>query len=400
MPANIWESSSTAGNPVSTFHVESDRRDLYCDPLIKYLVPEATPLLHILNEIGTESVDSLEFYCYDSIPGARWTTVDGQHADDDTTITIDGTNAEEIAKPYDLLKVPSTGEVMLVTDVPTASTYTVTREVGREVISEVAIGGTAKAIIESGATLVRIGSALAEGQDPLESRSRQPLKIYNYIQTFSDTIEITEDNEGEKKKTNESERQRLRREIMFKQRVDIATSMLLNERNEIISDKRRLMGGLLYFIQSKSYDVSTENGGYLTWSQLMNFCEELFQYGSKNKLLMTSTMVINIINQMAEARFVTAPGDTTYGLDLQQLITPFGKLKLAYSQAFEHDYAGLGLGVDLENIKMKTFGGNWLKLRQNIQAVRSHKAEDELYTQCGLELRLEPSHAILTGVEH
>jgi hypothetical protein len=395
--ANVWSGSDTNGSQVRTYDVETARRDVYCAPAIKHLTPEATPFLHILNEIGTESVKSTEWYWYDTEANAHWTKINngGGYTDSDTTMTVDDAN---IFKKHDLIKVPRTSEVMLVTEVNSSTSIDVSRGAGREVISGSPVGGTAAAALNDDDNLLRIGTALPEGGDPADSKSKQPTKVYNYIESFSDTVEGSWESDSEAKKTNTPERQRQRKERLFDHRLDIARNILFSERNEDTTNYRKLNGGLMQFISTNSYDISTQNGGYLTEDELEDFCEMLFTYGSKNKLFMTSPKIYGIINRIAREKIVTTSGEDTYGLRLRTYQSSFGDLKLAYSEIFEREYAKIGFGIDLENVKMKTYDGNWLKLRQDIQAKKTHGWMDEYFTQCGLEVRLEKTHAQMTGV--
>ena len=289
---------------------------------------------------------------------------------------------------------------MSVVTVPDGISITVKRGYGREIIGGSPVGGTEGAVIADDANLLRIGNALAENDEPAESRGSQPEKQYNYIQNFSDVCEGSEDDDNEAKKTNETERQRQRKNKMLKQRLDIARGILLGERREIVADKTRLTGGLMQFIKTNGRDVDSTNAGTLTEAEFELFCEMLFTYGSKNKLFMCSPAVGSIINNFARDRIETRTGEDTYGIRLSSYKSFHGDLKIAASQVFERDYATMGIGIDLENVKMKSYGGNFMQLRQNIQTPGKHGWKDELYTQGGLEVRLEKSHGILTGVSN
>jgi hypothetical protein len=66
------------------------------------------------------------------------------------------------------------------------------------------------------------------------------------------------------------------------------------------------------------------------------------------------------------------------------------------------DWAGYGLVVDLENIKLRYMSGkdgNRLgMLRTNIQANDADGEEDEYLSELGLQLMLESAHGVLKGV--
>ena len=109
MPKNIW--TGTAGAPVSTFNVATERRDLNVADRILELQPSETPFLVIGDKTSTGTAESLEETWYDDDLAPWWTEAGATATDVATTITVvDGS----IVKPKDLIKNTTTGEVMFV----------------------------------------------------------------------------------------------------------------------------------------------------------------------------------------------------------------------------------------------------------------------------------------------
>lgn len=81
-----------------------------------------------------------------------------------------------------MVKIPSTGEVILVT-ATAACAVTAIR----------AYGATAAASAANAATMVIIGAAFEEGSPStaLYTKSRKAARVYNYLQTIRKSVEVT-----------------------------------------------------------------------------------------------------------------------------------------------------------------------------------------------------------------
>lgn len=389
MPKNRW--IGTAGSPVSTYNIDSQRRDIDVASDIPLLVPDATPFLVVLMRAAKESVNSMEFTWFDSEPASWWTKVETAYNDAVTEIVVEGGS---IFKPKDILKNAATDEVMIIESISN-DTLTVIREAGYD---SVATTGTEAVAGDAGDNIMRMGNAMEENSLAPESRATQPSKEFNYVQTFRTPFAGSEDDDNESKKTSQSERIRLRKEKAIEHKLDMERALLFGERMEHINKQKRLTGGLFQFIKSKSYDVGSTNAGELTEAEFENYCEELFQYGSKKKMFICSPRVGSIINQFAAGKIETVSGDEAYGLRLKQYQSFHGDLYIVTSQTFERDYGNMGVGLDIGNIKLRPYAGHDSKLRENIQENDRLGWKDEYLTQGSLQVRLEKTHAILSGV--
>jgi len=391
---NIW--GATDGAPVSSYHIDRDRRDIDISSDIYKLLPDANPFLVILMQARKNPVNSLEYIWFDEEPASWKTKVASSYGDDpgDTTIEVaDGS----IFVAKDIAKNTRTGEILFITEVSN-NTLTVERQYGYEEISSSHIGGTERA---SGAVddyLLRLGNAMEENSRAPDTRAYQPIKLYNYVQTFRLPFDASNDVTHEGKATNEDERTRLRRIKAIEHRMDIERALLFGERNEHIASKRRTTGGLMQFIKTNYYDVGTSNQGILTEPEWENFCEMAFDWGSDRKLFICSRRVGSIINQFAAGRINTVSGEESYGLRLQEYQSFHGQIMIAPSKVFEKEYYGdMGVMVDIENIDYRPFAGEDSTLKMNIQEPDRDGWKDEYMTKVGSRVRLEKTHAVLKG---
>ena len=391
---NIWTGAD--GTPVTTYNIDSDRRDIDVSSDIAQLMPEATPFLTILMRARKIPVNSMEFIWYDEEEQVWWTKLSASYAAGTahTEGTIEVADASFI-RPKDLVKNASTGEIMYVKS-KTDNTLTVERGYGYD---DNASSGT-DAVASTGAddNIMRMSNAMEENSNAPETHATQPNKLFNYVQTFRTPFDSSMANQIEGKRAGTDTRTRLSKIKAVEHRIDLEKQMMFGERYEDIANKRRMTGGLMQFIKSNAYDVGTTNSGELTEAEFENFCEMGFNWGSKRKLFLTSPRIGSIINQFGASRIETTSGEETYGMRLRRLISFHGDVIIATTKLFEKDYANTGLLLDIENIDYRPAGGNDSKLRKNIQANDKLGWKDEYLTMAGLRVRLEKTHSVLTGV--
>lgn len=400
---HIW--GPTDGAPLTTYKTDTDRRDIDVSRKIATLLPDATPFLVILMRAKKVPTATTEFRWFDKEPASWWAEVASSYDDEVGTTTIQVDDATFV-EAGDIIKNAATGEVMRVTETAVGTgqtapggTLTVVRQVGYD--SDLFDDGTQRASGSVGDNIMRMGNAMEENSRSPEPRATQPTKLWNYVQTFRTPFSASADITAERLKTDPDERTRISQEKAVEHRMDIERAMLFGERMEDISEERRMTGGILQFIQSNSYDVSSTNNGVLTEAEWENFCRMGFQWKkqTKKKLFVCSSKVGSVINQFAAGRIQTTSGETSYGLQLNEYQSFHGKVYIATCEAFEKDYDGMGILMDLENIAYRPFDGKDSTLQQNLQEPDRDGWKDEYMTKAGLEVRLEKTHAVLDGVE-
>jgi len=384
MAKNIWEGSD--GSPITSFNIDTDRRDLNVANEILELEPSETPFLVIGQRASTGTAQSLEETWFDDELAPWWTEADSTYIDGETEIDLKDAS---ICKPKDLLKNAATGEVMFVESI-SGDTVTVKREYGDEDSS----GGTSEQDITADDNIFRMGNAMEEDSTAPESRATQPTKYYNYIQVFRTTFEGGIEELNEPKETNEDERTRKRRRKAVEHRLDLERALIHGERNEHISDKRRLVGGLFQFLDDQYEDI----GGELTEEKFEEALEEAFQYGTKEKILITSPRVGSEINLFARDRIETRSGEDYYGLKIGEYISFHGTLYITTSHMFEKDYRNKAVILDMRNIDILPYAGYNTTLRTNLQTNDRLGWLDEYLTMLTLRVRLEKTHKVLEGI--
>lgn len=356
---------------------------------IALLQPEATPLITFLKRAkgNTEAANNPKFNWMEDDLGARWDAINAAagYANNITAIVVD--NAVYFSAG-DVVKVPRTGEVMLVTAVNIGTqTLTVAR----------GFGVTAAADLVDNDPLVIIGNANQEGSGTREIKTTKEIEVFNYTQIFKTPFGVTNtQNASAMYGGNDLSYQQKKKGI--EHMVDISRGFYFGEKKEDTSSGKpqRTTGGLFSLLTKNKYDA----GGQLTQSEFdQNISEVAFRYGSSEKLMLCSARLLSVINGWAMGKLEVRQGEGTFGLNVTKYVTPFGVLNLVYEPLFEGAiYGGYGVVLDVENIKYRPLKGRDTSLETNIQANDADERKDQYLTEAGLEVRLPDTHAVVTGV--
>lgn len=375
--------------PVYTLDIDRERRVLDVSNRIAYLEPDETPFTVIMMRAKKVAAESAEIIWYEDQLGARWTQVNNAsgYAYDATSIVVDD---GAIFAANDILKVPRTGETMLVTAVST-NTLTVVRDFGQ---TRPSATPTAYDLLDNDWVLL-IGNAMKEGSTVPVEKIGQPTKVSNYCQIFRTPFSVTGTTAAEKTRTSEQERTRLTQQKGKEHRIDIERAMLFGEKREYISGNeiRRTMGGILQFIKTNVYDA----GGALTEAEFENdFCEQIFKYGSSTKLLVASDRLISVINGFGRDKLQTVSRQEAYGLRMTRYISAHGDLLIVKSKVLINHYAGWGILIDPDKIEYKPLRDT--VLNRNIQPDDEDAIRDEYFTEVTMKLMNEKCHGIIKNV--
>ena len=381
--------------PVYTTNIDRDRREIDVSKRIAYLEPDATPFTAILMRAKKVPATSAEIVWYEDQLGARWTKVNysSGYAHNATAIVVDDL---DIFKKYDIVKVPRTGETMLITDFDTTDgEIIVTRDFGGTKPSG---GGATAYNLEDEDWLMVLGNAMEEGSRVPDERIGQPTKVNNYCQIFRTPFSVTGTTQAERTRTSEQERARLTRKKGMEHKIDIERALLFGEKKESTSGGvRRTLGGMTQFIQSNVFDASADQGdGSLDEDTFEAFCEMVFKYGSSQKLLVASSKLISVINAFGRDKIQTVSKEESYGLRMSRYISAHGDLLIVNSKVLVNYYSGWGIVADMDKIEYKPLRDT--QLNRGIQPADEDAIRDEYLTEVTLKVENEECHGIIKGV--
>lgn len=353
---------------------------------IALLEPDAAPLTVLLKNINSQKAINPKFEWLEAELGARWDAVNNGAGYDNaaTDIVVDNDAYFSVG---DIVKVPRTGECLIVTAI-TAATHTLTVIRG--------YGETAAAAIVDNDPLQIIGNANQEGAGKRAYKSTSETSVYNYTQIFKTTVSITGTLDASQLYGGK-DRNWQRKIKGIEHLVDIERAFLFGERKEDTTGThpKRTTRGLLKFLTQNIVDA----GGVMTEWEFETFCQGIFRYGSKKKLLLASPTVVSVINTFAKNKLNMVPRDKTYGISIMQYLSAHGTLLIAKHNLLEGAvYGGYGIAIDPEYVTYRFLDGRDTKLRTDIHANDTDGFEDEYLTEAGLECKQPKAHGILKGV--
>jgi len=373
-----------------TNQFESGIKKLDVRDFIFQLQPEEAPFTTLLQRIRKEPTVDVEFSWFEDDLLGKYTAINNATGYNTSATTLKVDRAD-IFIVNDIVKNTRTGEVMLITAIDTTNnTITVTR----------AWGVTAAAAINDDDPIFRLGNAQAEGWSAPGSVITKKVKKSNYIQIFSKTVEFTTTaaaiaTYGGKRRDYE----RKKKGVELKR--DLESQFLFGEPKLDTSgpQPRYQTGGLLYFLQQGNAPALNANGKKLTKSAFDLFMRELFTYGSSEKILIASPMIIGQINEWAEGSIVSDPKEySKWGFKFQTYYNTYGTINMAPSRQFIGPYAGYGIVIDPKEIVYRYLEGNDFTLALDIQPKDTHVLRDEYHGQVGLEVHHAVQHGYIYNV--
>jgi hypothetical protein len=370
----------------TTGNIEQARRIVDMSKNIALLEPNAAPLTVLMKNIASEKCISPKFEWLEAELGARWDAVNNGagYLANATEIVVDNS---EYFSAGDIVKIPRTGECIIVTAITTATdTLTIARGYGE----------TAAAALNDNDPLVIIGNANAEGTGKREHKNPVESPIYNFTQIFKTTVSLSGTTDASQLYGGK-DRNWQRKIKGIEHLVDMERAFLFGERKEDTTGAtpKRTTRGLLKFLTQNNVDAG---GGLSEW-EFESFCQALFMYGSKKKLLLASPTLVSVINTFAKNKLNTVPKDKTYGIAITEYLSAHGTLMIAKHNLLEGAvYGGYGIGIDPDNAKYRFLDGRDTKLKTDIQANDADAFEDEYITEAGLQLMQPKTHGVLTGV--
>lgn len=376
----------------NTANVPASRRVRDVQRGIAYVDPDENPLLAVTRgskDGSKQAINSKFEWIEKEMLPPRWDQVDGAMTTGDTAMTVDNGGYFTVG---DLVKVATTGEVVLVTSI-SSDTLTVTRSFGDS-------SGTAAGTIGDNVDVQIIGNAIAEGASVGTPKSHIETYPYNFTQIFRTEFGATGSEEMSENYTGR-DRVRQAKEAAIEHATDIERAFIWGERNEDTSAVRRATGGLLYYLTSNNVtSVAT-----LTEPEMEDFAQDVFHHtgGGRTRLLLASPLVVSSIDQLAAGRIQVSPKEDTFGVAIKRWATAHGEFLIATHPLFVDGlngdgWAGLAIAVDPKRIKYRYLRGRDTKLLKDRQAPGDDKYTDEYLTEAGLQVENPAYHGTLEGV--
>ena len=346
------------------------------------------PLNALLSMTSSEATDDPEFKNFrDELP-ERKLTVDGAVASaSTTTITTDAGNDNLFAVAGTILVNSETGEVMRVTADSTATGLTVERN----------IGGTNHTIAD-GASLFISGSAFEEGASSPTGVSFDATVATNYTQIFRTAFKVTETLRATNLRTGDKEDEMATKALKLHMQ-DIERAMFFGKKHEsngTSAQPRRFTGGLTNAI-SNVLDRSTASGGMTEDQFDRALIEDIFAFGSKQKIMFCGAKVAGHLQKFGKDRWAPTVVEGSYGVNLTSYNTFAGDLMVHLHPQFRQvpGMENAAIIIDFPYLKYRYLDGRDTALLRDRQNADEDAVKHEFLTECGLEMLQDKTHAYI-----
>ncbi|KJS23143.1 MAG: hypothetical protein VR72_02970 [Clostridiaceae bacterium BRH_c20a] len=377
--------------PIATNEILAARLRIDMSEKIAELEPDKNPLTVLTKKMKrTRTVHNPKFNWLEQELGARWDAINNGagYLDSDTKIVVDN---GAYFRVNDVVKVPRTGETLLVQAIDPDGDNANELQIKRS------LGTVAAAALVDNDPMVIIGNLNKEGGKLRSILTREPVEKYNYTQILRTPVGVTRTLEATK--TYGPKPMSWYRHIDgINHAVDLERAMWFGERALETEDgkPKRAMGGILEFANENVFDVSSST---LTEQSFIEWLEDVFRYGSKEKILFSAARLCTHIDLWSLGKLKTMSKDKTYGVGIKEYVSSHGTLYVVKHHLFEGAvYGGMGVVLDMDNVAYCPLDGADTKLLTNRQDNDEDGQKDEYLTEAGLEVRLPKTHATIKGV--
>jgi len=376
----------------------------YRQAAFKLFPDSPTPFTKFLSMTKSRMTSDPDYKIFEwRLPKMAWIMNGATAASTTTALTFVATGAETTTpakglKAGDLLKDETSGEIVLVSVDPADPWTTV------EVVRH--WGGTnAGAVIADASVMRWVGSAYSEGSNAPTAISRRATVVTNYTQIFKDTADVTGTAEQTEIRPMKPWPQ-LKGEALERHMQKMELALLHGVQYETTGANGkplRTTGGFRTLVVAglgSAVDMSA-----LSVTKLENALQTVFTYGSKRKMMLTGYTALNYINKVVRENTqfqfnAPLPAEQTYGLNVRELVCPFGTLGIIPHPLMAESalYTTEGYIIDPKYVEQVIMRGRDTKWKDNAEANDADERKGYYQTECGLSLALPEVHSVWTGM--
>ena len=266
-----------------------------------------------------------------------------------------------------------------------------------------------------------IGNINPEGGEMPDAIALNPTKVYNYTQIFRSALAITRTARKTQLRTPD-DYQKAKAECLEMHSWEMELAFLWGIKTENIGDNgkpERTTQGVVNFIREYAplncddYQLNATYAG-VTWDVggsdwLDTMLEQVFRYGAEDKLCLCGSGALLGIQKAiaANAQYNISGGETTYGMNFRNWLTPFGTIHMKTHPLFSYDATTRNMMLIIEPKELgyryiddTQFYGEGAN-KQHPEGYGQRRVDgtnEEFLTEAGLEFGLPQKCAVLNGV--
>jgi hypothetical protein len=351
---------------------------------IKMLVPDETPFTTFLQSLSKVRTGYPEFKALEDDVLPRFDAVVGAGG---TAVTFNVATGTKFNK-NDIIIATRTGEQMIVASVA-GNALTVTR------------GGTPVALVDADEILIA-GSAQPEGDLSRIPVSANPVPVLNYTQILRRSWELTGTAYASENESDPHDWDYQAAKIGIEHKRDLERTLLYGVPSKATASNGqaiRTTGGLFYWLKTNQMDA----GGGFSEDEFNAFSRQVFKYGAKRKIAMGSPLATSVLNTFPMSKVRIGQSEKKYGINVTTFVSPFGELGLVTNWELEGaKYGGVLAIYDPANVRYRFLSNSKANrdshVNTEIQPPDADTRRDEWMTEMGLEVNLEKTGGVITGI--
>lgn len=376
-------------------------RDSFVHSMVRMQPGGMSPLFQITAALGTGTCHNVEHGYMTKTLVFPSMTLSAAVADGTTTTFTVVSTANVL--PNDLFRVQSTGEIVRVRTVVSATSVTVERGAGQ----------IAAAAISNAVVMYAIGNAHEQGSLRPASRLMNPVRVVNHTQIFRNTWKLPGTLTAFQTNVGDSLTQESRNDCAFFHAADIEKALIFGQKSGRVGpDGQYLttMDGIIESVRRLAPSLNTVTLGATTnYSQLcaaLNPAFDVVAMGQSTDLryLFAGGKAIQVLNDIGRlsGQYQIVEGQTSYGLRFTTFRTARGTYRLIEHPLFNSNaaWSSMAIAVHVESLKIvylrptanQEFGTTGTPVDNGIDAVGG-----TLTTELTLENLNPAAHVVLYG---
>jgi hypothetical protein len=361
-----------------------DQKKIEMSDKIKMLVPDATPFTTFLQSLSKVRTGWPEFKALEDDVLPRFDAVVGAGG---TAVTFNVATGTKF-NAADIIIATRTGEQMRVSSVA-GNALTVTR------------GAAPVALVDADEVLIA-GGAQPEGDASRIPVSANPIPWSNYTQILRRSWELTGTAYASENETDPHDWDYQAAKVGIEHKRDLERTLLYGVQSKTIASNGqalRTTGGLVSWIKTNQMDA----GGGFSEDEFNAFARQVMRYGAKRKIAMGSPLATGVMNTWPMGKIRLTQSEKKYGINISTFVSPFGEIGLVTNWELEGaKYGGVLVVYDPANVRYRYLQNSKANrdshVNTNIQPPDVDSRRDEWLTEAGLEVNLEKTHGIITGI--
>jgi hypothetical protein len=380
------------------------------------------PLFALTALMKSKSVDDATFHWFEKIMEIRRVTLtaDPSTTDPGTLTAASGAWLNAGIRTGHILRMEQTGELMRVTANASPTTVTVTRGLG-VIGGGTGVAATAMNPATSGfnPNVHVVGNAMGENSSAPTSFGFDPTERLNHCQIFRDTLAISRTAQKTRLRTGDAVKE-AKRETLLYHSQEIEWAMWMGQKavtTDATGNPLRLMDGVYYQIRNATVggvaggNRADHAGATLNLTQLENYLERAFRYGSSEKMGFCGNEVILTMQRVARknSSYQFVQGQKEYGMNVTRVTCPFGDIVLKTHPLFNQIPSGVNTTayfslsswlfiLDMSDLEYKYVVDSDTKYEPKLAANDLDGMLSGYLTECSIQLQAACDHFVIERI--